>query len=57
MGGMKHFIKVVVRRDIHGTVTVTVTHNKLILQTDDIDLADGPNKRKILQAAQWNRKS
>ena len=33
---MKHLMKVVVGRDIHGTVTVTVTHNKLILQTDDI---------------------
>ena len=45
---MKHLIKAVVRRDIHGTVTVTVTHNELILQPSDINLVDGPNKRKTL---------
>ena len=53
---MKLIIKVVVGRDIHGIVIVMLTHNKLILQSSDINLAGGSNWRKTLQATQNNRK-
>jgi hypothetical protein len=54
---MKHLIKVVVGRDIYGMVAVTVIHDEFVLEPNNIDLADGANKRKTLQATQWNRKT
>ena len=54
---MKHLIKVVVGRNIERTVTVTITYDEFVLQSNNIDLADGANKRKTLQAAQWNRET
>jgi hypothetical protein len=50
-------IKIVVGRHVQGTVTVTVTHDKLVFQLRDINIVDGPNKRKTLQTAQWNRET
>ena len=49
-------LKVVVRRLVEGTFTVTVIHDKFIFQPRDINLVDEPNKRKTSQVTQWNKK-
>jgi hypothetical protein len=54
---MKELIKVVVGRHVQSTVTVTVTHNKLIFQSGYINLIDRPNKRETSQPAQGNRQT
>ena len=50
-----NLIEVVVGRNMQGSVTVTVTHNELIFQPDDINFVDGTNQLKTSQAAQWDR--
>ena len=57
IGDMKDLIKVVVWRDVHSSVTITITHYELILQTRNINIVDGPNKRKTSQTTQWNRET
>ena len=54
---MKDLIEVVVYRDVHSLVTITIPHHELILQTRDINVVDWPNKRKTPQATQWNRET
>lgn len=55
---MKVFIEVVVvRRDVHGLVSMRITHDELMFQSIDIKLVDEPNKKKTLQLAQWNKET
>ena len=57
IGHMKDLIEVVVNRDVHSSVTITIPHHELILQTRNIDVVDWPNKRKTPQATQRNRET
>jgi hypothetical protein len=42
----KVLVKVVVWRDVHSSVPITIAHHKFILEACDIHLIDGPDKRK-----------
>ena len=57
IGDIEHLIEVVVGRDIQSSVTLTVTHDEFIFQPSDINLVDGTNKWKTMQAAQWDRET
>jgi hypothetical protein len=57
IGDIQYLIKVVIRRNILGVVTVTITHNELIFQPSDVNLVDGTNKWKTMQTAQRDRKT
>ena len=48
---MEDFIEVIVWRNVHSPVTITINLHKLIFQTSDINVVDGSNKRKTSQSA------